>query len=266
MEGMVVRGIEKSEAMPFLLKRHYARRRPAISWAFGLVSVDGDLLGVVTFGPPSSPQGSRICGEQHFGLVSELNRLALLRSAPKNAASFLVAHAIRNLPKPRIVLSFADTGVGHVGYVYQSVGFLYTGAPTAHDGEYELDGKKIHSRTLTSSGVSTAPREWAREVGATYHAPSPKHRYVFFTGSRRQRAEFLSALRYPTLPYPKGATSVSSPTDESLEVQSNLFGERSTPIHKKRAESVGSDTPANHVGEGGANPTSALDLFNKDAA
>ena len=33
---------------------------------------------------------------------------------------------------------------------------------------------------------------------------SEKHRYVYFTGSKKQKKEMRKALKYPILPYPKG--------------------------------------------------------------
>jgi hypothetical protein len=31
------------------------------------------------------------------------------------------------LPKPTIVVSYADTAMGHIGYIYQASNFLFTG-------------------------------------------------------------------------------------------------------------------------------------------
>jgi hypothetical protein len=60
-----------------------------------------------------------ICGKEQESIVVELNRLCLLDN-DKNQASFLVANSMKLLPKPTIVISYADTGQGHVGYVYQA--------------------------------------------------------------------------------------------------------------------------------------------------
>lgn len=49
----VVRRITYEETKPFLLKIHYARRMPCVTDAFGLF-VNGELVGVVTYGVPAS--------------------------------------------------------------------------------------------------------------------------------------------------------------------------------------------------------------------
>lgn len=48
-----VRRITYEETKPFLLNIHYARRMPCITDAFGLF-LDGELIGVVTYGVPAS--------------------------------------------------------------------------------------------------------------------------------------------------------------------------------------------------------------------
>ena len=49
----IVRRITYEETKPFLLQIHYARRMPCITDAFGLF-VNGELVGVVTYGVPAS--------------------------------------------------------------------------------------------------------------------------------------------------------------------------------------------------------------------
>ena len=118
--------IQPKETYQWLLEKHYAKRIPQIMHAFGLY-VDGVLKGVVTYGIPASPALCMgICGKEYSDKVLELNRLCLMENN-KNESSFLVSHSIQLLPKPTIVVSYADTSQGHVGYVYQATNFLYTG-------------------------------------------------------------------------------------------------------------------------------------------
>jgi hypothetical protein len=118
--------INSFEVEPWLLRKHYAKRMCPISYAFGLYD-DEKLIGVVTYGLPGSPMVARgICGKEQESIVVELNRLCLMDN-DKNQASFLVANSMKLLPKPTIVISYADTGQGHVGYVYQACNFIYLG-------------------------------------------------------------------------------------------------------------------------------------------
>ena len=194
--------IKTEQAYPWLLTKHYAKRIPNIMFAFGLY-IDDELKGVVTFGMPvSNNLCCGICGKEHSSLVLELNRLCLMDNN-KNESSFLVANAIKLLPKPSIIVSYADGGQGHIGYVYQSTNFIYTGAVTAHDDEYMVFGKKTHARTLTSRGI-TKPKEWAKENNIEIVKAKPKHRYIFFHGSKTDKKALNGKLKYDTFPYPKG--------------------------------------------------------------
>jgi hypothetical protein len=49
-----VKKIKNNEAVPMILKIHYARRVPSIQFAFGLF-IDNIMFGVVTYGQPASP-------------------------------------------------------------------------------------------------------------------------------------------------------------------------------------------------------------------
>lgn len=72
-----VRRITYDETKPYLLGIHYARRMPCITDAFGLF-VDGEMVGVVTYGVPAShPLCIGIAGEKNQYNVLELNRLVI---------------------------------------------------------------------------------------------------------------------------------------------------------------------------------------------
>lgn len=198
--------IKSEEAEPWCKRRHYARRVPAISFAFGLYN-GGKLEGVVTYGPTPTPAVTQgmFSNETLAQHVVELNRLCI-DSKIKNAASILVGRSLDLLPKPKCVVSYADTAQGHIGYIYQATNFFYTGAVTAHDSEYIINGKKTHARTLTAQGI-TAPKEWAKENNIEIVKPKPKHRYIKFCGTLAQIRKMRGALKYPILSqFPKGET------------------------------------------------------------
>lgn len=181
---MEVKRITYNETKPFLLKIHYARRMPCISWAFGLF--DNDILvGVVTYGKPASNNlCTGLAGIENSQYVYELNRLVITTDTP-NSASFLVGRSLKMLPKPMYVVSYADDGWGHKGYVYQATNWLYTGMTKPRTDIYSESG---HSRHHCGDITKRQKR-------------SGKHRYVFLLGNKK---EMLLSLRYPILPYPKG--------------------------------------------------------------
>ena len=173
--------------------------------AFGLYE-NGQLVGVVTYGIPASPALCMgICGKEYSDKVLELNRVCLLDNT-KIQASFLVANSIKLLPKPTIVVSYADTGKGHVGYVYQATNFIYTGL-SANRVDWTVKGlEHKHSKTL-SDGMTLESIKEKYGDDFYYTERSRKHRYIYFHGDKRQKKTMKNLLKYQIEPYPKGDSS-----------------------------------------------------------
>jgi hypothetical protein len=199
-----VRPIAKQDAHWLLLNVHYARRIPPISYAYGLFK-QGELAGVVTYGMPASPSLCKgICGPEFKDKVLELNRLCLVKNEG-GEASRLVGASLRLLPRPLIVVSYADTSQNHLGVVYQATNFIYTGS-TIPRTEIAVRGlEHLHSKALSNSGSLDELRERHGE-GNVYQRPrTVKHRYIYFLGSKSQIRTFRKHLRYEVLPYPKSS-------------------------------------------------------------
>ena len=186
-KGYFVRQVNYKDTIDFILNIHYAKRIPSISYAYGLFH-KSELTGVVTYGKPASRflcEG--ICGVEYSPIVFELNRL-VLKNNKKNESSFLISQSLKMLPKPLIIVSYADTEQNHVGYVYQATNFLFTGTTKARTDMVGEDGK--HSRHHLGD-PDRRKKRWA------------KHRYVFFVGNKKDKKNLLSKLNYQIAPYPK---------------------------------------------------------------
>lgn len=172
--------IPYSATKDWILNIHYAKRMPSISFAYGLYHYD-ELVGMVSYGTPASPFLCKgICGEEHKHNVIELNRLVLKDNLP-NQASFLVSRSLKLLPKPKVVVSYADTAQDHAGIIYQACNFLFTGTTKARTDIAGADGK--HSRHHLGDRQNRINR-------------SAKHRYVYFIGSKKDKKTLRNALRY----------------------------------------------------------------------
>jgi len=153
-------------------------------------------------------------------MVLELNRLCIAGGI-ENAGSILVSGALRMIPHPAIIVSYADTAWGHIGYVYQATNWIYTGMTDA--------GRK----TPRSDRIVTEGRHGRHEaridggdkvdtsVGKLVYR-KPKHRYVYLLGTKYQRREMRAALRYPVLSYPKGETKRHE-ADAEIQIQRTMF-------------------------------------------
>jgi hypothetical protein len=190
-----VERIPSSDAAYYLERAHYLGRMPSVSYAFGLWR-GGDLEGVCTFGIPPSRHLQKSACPSDPSRVIEFNRLWVHDRMPRNTESWFVSRAIKAMP-PRIVVSYADTAVGHVGYIYRALNFFYAGLTDADRRtprfDYVVPGK--HSRDAFRSGEYTRVRR------------KPKHKYWTVTGSRRDRRELLALAAWPSIEWRKPDTA-----------------------------------------------------------
>jgi hypothetical protein len=195
--GYNVCQIETKDTKDLILNVHYAQRMPSISYAFGLF-LDGNLEGVCTFGQPASPSVcDGIAGKKWANIVVELNRLTL-RNNRKNEASRLVGASLRLLPKPLIVMSYADTAQGHMGIVYQATNWRYYGLSEIRTDRVFIDGTKSkHGRHIISTEVNNL-----RERTVLVLRPR-KHRYVQILADKSTVKKIDTDIRYSIHPYPK---------------------------------------------------------------
>ena len=198
-----VLAIPFSATHTWLKNKHYAKRIPSIVHAYG-VFVDGIMQGVITYGIPASPSLTMgVCGYEYKHQVVELNRLAMLEDHDKNLASYFVSKTLKMLPKPLIVVSYADTSMGHVGYIYQATNFLYTGL-SAQRTEWREVGVNTHSRSVVRNHSQA---ERIEDERFTMVERPRKHRYIYITGTKQERKTIMGALNYPIKEYPKGNSS-----------------------------------------------------------
>ena len=184
----VVKQIEYKETKPFILDIHYAKRMPSISFAYGLF-LNNTLVGIVSYGSPASPSLCKgVAGESNKHLVIELNRL-VLKNNKKNEASILISSSFKLLPKPKIIVSYADTEQNHLGIVYQATNFMFTGTSKPRTDMAGKDGK--HSRHNFGDKTKRVFR-------------SAKHRYIYLIGNKTEKKQLKKQLKYKQLDYPKG--------------------------------------------------------------
>jgi hypothetical protein len=218
---MLVLPIKSEEAVPWIMQKHYAKRLPSISYAFGLYEKN-QLIGIVTYGSPASHTLCvGICGKEYSDKVLELNRLCLQENA-KNQASFLIANSIKLLPKPTIIVSFADSFQNHVGYVYQATNFIYTGLSAKHM-EWAVKGQEHKHGRHIGGGLTLDKIKEKYGNDFYFKERSRKHRYIYFHGTKTDKKLLQRKLNYDVLPYPKGETKQYD-AGGTVQTQTLLFG------------------------------------------
>lgn len=205
-----VKSIDSNQTYDWLLHKHYAKRIPSISYAFGLFDLNNILQGVLTIGKPASPfLCDGVCGLKNSQLVYELNRICVNDGLEKNTLSFFVSSCLKSIPE-MILVSYADQGQNHHGYIYQASNFIYTG--------------KTKERTDIGFEDGSHSRHYSKEIDTKKNRKirTAKHRYIYFIGSKSQKKLWSKELNYKIEPYPKGK---NKRYDSSYvpKVQLNMF-------------------------------------------
>jgi len=197
-EKYQVLSIHSFQYKDWLLGKHYAKRMPNIMHSFGLFE-ENHLCGVITFGMTANNSLNEfIKGCQCL----ELNRLCVDENLPKNTLSFFVSQALQMLPQPMAVISYADTGQGHHGYIYQATNWIYTGLGKG-DIEFIKNGRQFHRKNIFDM-FGTGNVENAVANGFEAIKVLPKHRYIMLLANKKRRKEMLQNLPFKIESYPKG--------------------------------------------------------------
>tara|TARA_Y100001937_G_scaffold123526_1_gene186542 strand:+ start:677 stop:1309 length:633 start_codon:yes stop_codon:yes gene_type:complete len=184
-----VKSIAKHLCKEWLLYKHYAKRMPCISYAFGLF--EKELVGVMTIGKPASNYLCvGVCGQENSKYVYELNRLCVNDGLEKNVLSYFVSASIKMLNN-LILVSYADTKMYHNGYIYQATNWLYTGKTKERTDRVNVDKHARHYNKKIDYSKNRKLR-------------SSKHRYIYFVGCKSKVKNWTEKLNYKIKPYPKG--------------------------------------------------------------
>jgi hypothetical protein len=205
----IVKQILNKDAEEWFLHKHYAKRKPSVSYCFGLFDLNNNIQGVCAFGNAIPPFMKRsICGKDYEHLVYELNRLVVNEGLEKNTLSFFVSTSIKMIPIDCIILSYSDKGMNHNGYIYQACNFLYTGMSDKHI-YWTVKGKEhLHERAILDEfkGLPNKVellKQKHGEENVYKKERTRKNRYIFFKCNKRLKIELLKNLKQTIQPYPK---------------------------------------------------------------
>ena len=225
-----LRIVSKPIARKFVEKNHYSGRLSSCRYPIGIFyqgdnphkffdELEEKLVGVIAYG---FPIGRRVLGsifKEELQLdtknILELTRLCIYDGYGKNIESYVISQSFKWLRKNasdiKVLISYADPEQKHNGGIYQATNWLYQGcgeiqmAPT-FSLKLEENGEWIHSRTVYSMYGSSNPKHLENQIGHTFwlKKEAEKHRYLYFLGNKKEMKLFMSVLKHPLLPYPKG--------------------------------------------------------------
>lgn len=207
-------GAEPDECWPLVRDYHYSRRMPSairhcFAWrgAGGLFGDFGDIQAAVLYGNPVNrawPQDAL-----------ELQRL-IRRDDFGRPLSEFVSWTLRWLrehtPTP-FVISYADSGEGHHGGIYQASGFSYVHETGRYqDGLVNPEtGEVIHGRQCNRMFGSRSI-ETLLAVGGDYVPAYKETKYLYVRPLRQNLKPLLRRFGWRLLPFPK--PNAAGPSDE----------------------------------------------------
>lgn len=184
---------QHSEAAGFLRDVHYGKGAPNTStYRHGLYVAGffrGDLLGVALWIPPTKAAAKTV-DTQWQGVLS-LSRFAIAEGVPTNGASFLLGASMRAVDRRRwpTLLTYADTGEGHTGTIYEATNWERVGVVPAGDTWLAPDGRimgrKRGGHTYTAAEMVAA--------GFVRRPSMPKVKFVHRSRSARRRLAKVAA-------------------------------------------------------------------------
>lgn len=193
--NIVFKQVSASEIKDLMENYHYLHRQVSTSYNYGLY-VNNQLMGMVAYTVPRLSLAQTISEKADRSNTLELSRLYIKDSVSQtvpNITSQFVGWSLRQLKKIQnwYIISFADSGMNHVGAIYQATNFLYCGLTDKHT-QYAWNGYGKHGG------------HW--EKGHYYRymiQSSQKYRYIKFIGSKSFKKHARRELKFDTLPYSK---------------------------------------------------------------
>lgn len=188
----------------FVISNHYSKSVWGANDFCFKAEQNGRLVGACVFGfLAGNPKSMCVLrGFEDFRSYRELRRLVILDEVAHNSESRFVGWCLRWLKKNtelKAVMSFADTGQNHIGYIYQASNFLYCGLTKDVHNRFLINGKVVHTRT-TLKKYHTRKFERLQQIFPDVQLikGTAKHKYIYLL---RPETRFL--LKLPVLPYPK---------------------------------------------------------------
>ena len=180
---------------PLMLNYHYLHRIVTTSYNYGLF-VNDQLMGMIAYTKPRVSLAQSISDQANKDNTLELSRLYIkdeVSQTVPNITSEFVSWTLRQLKKQGnwFIISFADSGMHHVGAIYQATNFGYYGTTnTSH--RYAWNGYGKHGG------------QWIKGHYYRYMIlSSPKYRYIKAIGSKTFKKHAKASIKFDQQPYPK---------------------------------------------------------------
>lgn len=225
VSDMVVKEIATQTARKCISSFHYSHTYPDSTLIAYGGFLNNKLCGVVCYGMGANKaQYTALIPDIENGEYAELTRLWCANDYPKNTESKLISASLKLLPPSiKLVISFADQGKGHLGTIYQATNFYYCGMYSGGGTTLVTkDGLKKHGRLVGIYKMrhpeykDVPTTELISMLGYTTEKASPKYRYVYLRGTRKERKQMYNQIKDKIQQYPKGVVNPEKKTDAQM--------------------------------------------------
>lgn len=268
---IIVKPISAQDANRIIKTLHYSGKIVNNSQMHLGVFMDGKCGGAMQFGP--SLDKRKIVGLVRGTLWNEfleLNRLAFADWLPRNGESRAIGYVMRWIRKTypwiKWVISFADATQCGDGTIYRACGFVLTGLKVNNQIWEAPPSGKVFNDTSIRPGIGGE-----REKQVFYHMSLTKGTHILETGASSMKIYKDAGwkpkegfqLRYIYFLDPTARQRLTVPILPFSEIE-----RRGAGMYKGKKKSAGSivaDAPVIQTGEGGSNPTPALQIHSTAA-
>lgn len=211
LKELKMKVINEETAVEYISTYHYSRTTTSPTIAFGHYYKE-HLINVILYRSPiGRMMAQQVMEDGDSENTWELIRMVSYEPKPKNLESYCIGNTLRYIkkfyPNIKIIISYADNSMGHMGYVYQASNFYYYGQSRIVD-EWYIDGVRIHSRTVANQYGTTSIPQLKKMLGDRFQVKvieETKSRYFYIIAqNKKEKKEILSKIKVETLPYPKG--------------------------------------------------------------
>lgn len=231
LDEVEVRRVPVKEIRRAIVTGHYSGVMPDATQEAFAAYWNEVVIAAVAYGPGgNSKTFAAVIEGYDSSNARELIRLWVHPDAPKNTASFVVSRSLKLLPpQVGLVVSFADSGQGHAGYVYQSLNFYYCGMSSEGVRYVDSSGVEVTAR-LANVYRMRNPDKFAdmsltqirQALGWQPVKSHAKHRYCIGVGKSKKAVS--RQLQAKSLPYPKGDRIEAGQELSTLDPQTDKTG------------------------------------------
>jgi hypothetical protein len=140
------------------------------------------MVGALQWLPPTRVAAESV-NKAHWTRVLALSRMVVLPGIPRNACSYLLGAAVRDIRRDGkwvSLVTYADESQGHEGGVYRASNWTYAGRTRANPRWVSQDGRQVARQS-----TRTRSKAQMEALGYRQEGPFHKHKFVLHLGAAR---------------------------------------------------------------------------------